>query len=287
MQLVQERHRVVVRHHNAGEAPRFPQQAREERPVGCGWLAVNVRIGVHDGAGLALANGHFKGRQNDVRELARPHRDGPQVACTFGCGIARKVLEGRHHPRTLHAAHVCGAGDGHQEWILTHGLFHTAPPQVSHHVHHGREALVNTHRTHVCANLRAHALNQRGLKSGRPTQRHWIGRGAPRGKACKAFVVREGGDAKAVGGLDAPLRQRQAQGAHRRVHGASAKRASQLPDAVRHEPFQVRRWVLQVLVGGYRLPSIGRPYPDAHELAHLLLQRHLTYEALYACCERQ
>src|SRR5690606_15586247 len=110
-----------------------------------------------------------------------------------------------------------------------------------------------------------------------PTQRDGVCGGSPCGETGQAFVVGKGGDAKAIGCLDALLGSRKAQSPHGWIHGSGAKWARELADAVGHEAFEVCRRVLQVLVRRYWLPGIGRPNPDAHELPYLFGESHLPY----------
>ena len=61
------------------KAPLLAQDPGEQAFVGGRGDTVDVGVGVHDRADLALGDDHLEGRQDDVGELARTHRGGGEV----------------------------------------------------------------------------------------------------------------------------------------------------------------------------------------------------------------
>ena len=209
VQQVQERDREVVGDDRAGEAPLLAQQLGEQAAVSGARHAVEVGVGVHDAARPALADGHLERRQQHVGELARPHRDGREVAPGARGGVADEVLERRDDAARLEPAHVGAADGGDEIRVFADGLLDATPAGVAHDVEHGGEALVDAHRAHVVADAPRHPLDEPRVEARAPREGHGVRGRAPGGEAGKTLLVRDGGDAEAALLDDAALGREQ------------------------------------------------------------------------------
>ena len=193
--------REVVGDDGALEAPDLAQQLGEQARVGRRRHAVDVGVRVHHRAHAALADRHLERRQQHVRQLARTHRHGRQVAARLGGRVAHEVLERRDDARALDALDVGGRDGADQVRVFADGLLDAAPARIAHHVEHRGEALVHAHRAHVGADARRRSRARARGRRWHPTTaapgRRWrprwrSPRGTPRGRApgCRSGFAR-------------------------------------------------------------------------------------------------
>ncbi len=274
VQGLQEGDAEVVGDDGSLEPPGVAQQPGQQRLVGRGRHTVDVGVGVHDGAGAALAHGHLERRQQDVGPFAGAHGRGGEVAAGAGGGVADEVLEGGDDPGGLQAPHVRGADGADEVRVLADGLLHPSPAGVADHVEDGGEALVDADGPHVAADGGGHAAHHVRVEGGAPGQRHGVGRGAPGGEAGQALLVRDGGNAEAAGGGDAGLGAHEGERAEGGVDGDGAEGPGELAQSGGDEDVEVDGLLHVVLVGGDLAALVGGAHPHSVELGDLLLEGH-------------
>ena len=286
----QERDRPVVGDHRALEAPLVAQHLGEQPGVGTGRDAVDVGVGVHHRADPTDRDGRLERGQDDVAQLARPHRHRPVVAGGTRGGVAGEVLEGRDHAGGLESLHVGGAQHGHEVGVLADRLLDPTPPVVTHDVEHGRESLVHAEGGHVAADRRGHPAHQLGVPGRAPRDGGGVDRGAVRREAGQALLVHEGGDAEPGVLDDDALLVDQLVGALGHGDRLAAVDPGEVPETVparlgqRHRPRRgehvLHRRDLQVAALDAGLAGQVVAHPAAAQLADLLLQRHRREEQL-------
>ena len=237
--------------------------------------AVELGVGVHDRPRAAVADRHLERRQDHVGELARPDRDGCQVASGAAGRVPREVLQGGDDARALEPPDVGGADGADEVRVLTDRLLGATPAVVARHVEHGCEPLVHARGPHRGADPGGHLLDQLGVEARAPGQRHRVGGGAPGGEPREALLVHEGGDAPPVRGDDLGLRRGQRPRARGGVDRRGAVRAGQLAEPVADDlgPAEAVVGHLGLVRGDAGTARVGSD-PEADQLRELLLEGH-------------
>ena len=198
---LQEDHRPVVGDDGPIEAPPIPQRRREQVDRRARGHPVDVAVGVHHRAGLADPDRHFEGGQQEVLELAPPHRHRRVIAPRLARRVSGEVFERRDDTGLLEALDVGGTERPDDVRVLAARLLDPPPPVVPHDIEQRRQALVHPDRVHVGADRVGHLLDELGVERRAPSDRRGVHRRAERRKAGEALLVDQGRDPEA-GGLD-------------------------------------------------------------------------------------
>jgi hypothetical protein len=208
------------------------------------------------------------------------------VAGRLGRGVAREVLERRHHATRLQSPDVRGPHDADEIRVLSERLLDAAPPVVAHDVEHGREPLVDAHRTHALPDRPRHALHGVGVEGSGPRQRRREDGGAEGGEAGQALLVRDRRHAKPCTCDQVLLQSGEAPRTLDRIHRPGPERARQVSHPVgagRLERHGIRE---RLLHRRHVARAELRPDPDAGQLGELLVESHRVQQRLHAFGER-
>ena len=276
----EEVHREVVRHHRAVETPATPQQVGEQLARGGHGHAVDLGVGVHDGAHPAIADGHLERGQEDVLQLARSRVDGSVIAPGLRTRIPDEVLERRVDSGGLQAPDVRGADRADDVRVLGDALVDPPPPRVAHDIEHGGQALMHADLAHRASDGGCHEFDGLRIERRAPRERGREGRRLPGREAGEALLVHEGRDAQTRLPLQAPLLAPQPGGALDRVDRPGAVDAREVSEAVDRGIRVSGRGDLLAGAGRDDLVALVDPVPD--ELREFLVEGHVGDERLHA-----